>query len=63
LPRTSETEQDENVDSIRHHSLFTPRDFDVSSYFAVIKPTLEKEFDYRRLTWKENCLKERLRED
>jgi len=24
---------------IRHHSLFTPRDFDVSPYFQVVKPT------------------------
>ncbi len=30
---------------IRHHSLFTPRDFDVSPYFAIIKPTLEAGFD------------------
>ena len=32
---------------IRHHSLFTPRDFDVSPYFRVIKPTIEKGFDFR----------------
>lgn len=36
---------------IRHHSLFTPRDFDVSPYFLVIKPTLEKGFDHHLLTW------------
>lgn len=36
---------------IRHHSLFTPRDFDVSPYFAVIKPTLEGGFDFHRITW------------
>ncbi|MES2125331.1 MAG: lipo-like protein, partial [Gemmatimonadota bacterium] len=30
---------------IRHHSLFTPRDFDVSPYFAIIKPTIEHGFD------------------
>ncbi|MGR3914263.1 MAG: lipo-like protein [Gammaproteobacteria bacterium] len=34
---------------IRHHSLFTPRDFDVSPYFRVIKPTLESGFDYRAM--------------
>jgi hypothetical protein len=50
LPRTSETEQDETVYCSRHHSLFTLRDCDVSPYFAVIKPTLEKEFDYHSLT-------------
>lgn len=36
---------------IRHHSLFVPRDFDVSPYFQVIKPTLEQGFDYRRINW------------
>ena len=36
---------------IRHHSLFAPRDFDISPYFSVIKPTLEGGFDYRRLNW------------
>ncbi len=36
---------------IRHHSLFTPRDFDLSPYFMVIKPTMEQEFDYKRLLW------------
>lgn len=38
---------------IRHHSLYTPRDFDVSPYFAVVKPTLELGFDYRALIWEE----------
>lgn len=37
--------------SIRHHSLFAPRDFDLSPYFAIVKPTLERGFDYRRLQW------------
>lgn len=36
---------------IRHHSLFTPRDFDLSPYFQVIKPTLEGGFDYKKITW------------
>jgi hypothetical protein len=36
---------------VRHHSLFAPRDFDVSPYFAVIKPTLEAGFDHRALAW------------
>ena len=36
---------------IRHHSLFAPRDFDVSPYFAVVKPTLERGFDFRALRW------------
>ncbi|AGA32722.1 hypothetical protein TVNIR_1038 [Thioalkalivibrio nitratireducens DSM 14787] len=36
---------------IRHHSLFAPRDFDLSPYFMVVKPLLEGDFDYRSLTW------------
>lgn len=31
---------------IRHHSLFSPRDFDVSPYFDIIKPTLKQGFDF-----------------
>lgn len=36
---------------IRHHSLFTPRDFDVSPYFEVVKPTLVRGFNYKDLAW------------
>ena len=36
---------------IRHHSLFAPRDFDISPYFRVVKPTLESGFDYKKLDW------------
>ncbi|MCK2182529.1 YiiX/YebB-like N1pC/P60 family cysteine hydrolase [Halomonas getboli] len=35
----------------RHYSHFVPRDFDVSPYFQVIKPTLDRHFDHRRLIW------------
>ncbi|MNH42185.1 hypothetical protein D3C79_1038350 [compost metagenome] len=36
---------------IRHHGLYTPRDFDISPYFNVVKPQLFEGFDYRRLVW------------
>jgi len=36
---------------IRDHRLFVPRDFDVSPYFRIIKPTIENGFDYRQLRW------------
>lgn len=36
---------------IRHHSLFVPRDFDVSPYFTIIKPTVPSGWDYRQLEW------------
>lgn len=38
---------------LRHHSLFTPGDFDASPYFRIIKPTLEGEFDYRAIDWED----------
>ena len=36
---------------IRHHSLFTPRDFDLSPYFSVVKPTLESGFNHKTIEW------------
>lgn len=39
---------------VRHYSLFTPRDFDISPYFHVIKPEVECGFDYRALLWSED---------
>lgn len=41
----------EEILHIRHHSLFVPRDFDVSPYFQIIKPTIEQGFDFHRLNW------------
>src|SRR3569833_4734319 len=34
---------------IRDSSLYTPRDFDISPYFEIIKPTIEYGFDYTKL--------------
>ena len=28
-----------------------PRDFDISPYFAIVKPTIEIGFNYRKLRW------------
>jgi hypothetical protein len=36
---------------IRHYSLFAPRDFDVSPYFRIVKPTIETGFDPHRVAW------------
>jgi hypothetical protein len=41
---------------VRHHSLFVPRDFDVSPYFAVIKPTLAAGFDPHALAWRDEAV-------
>jgi hypothetical protein len=38
---------------IRHHSLFAPRDFDLSPYFKIVKPSIEHGFDYKRVEWAE----------
>jgi Permuted papain-like amidase enzyme, YaeF/YiiX, C92 family len=35
----------------RHHSLYVPRDFDVSPYFAIVKPTLAAGFDHHNIDW------------
>jgi hypothetical protein len=35
--------------TIRHYSLYTPRDFDISPYFQVVKPTIEHGFSYKGL--------------
>jgi hypothetical protein len=36
---------------IRHYSLFAPRDFDVSPYFRIVKPTIESGFDPHEVAW------------
>lgn len=43
----------EEIYEIRHQSLYAPRDFDVSPYFEVVKPTLEVGFDYHKIHWKD----------
>ncbi len=42
---------------VRHHSLYVPRDFDVSPFFQIIKPTIEAGFDHHRLTWSSEAKK------
>ena len=39
----------------RHPSLIVPRDFDLSPYFAVVKPTLLRGFDPHRIPWAEDA--------
>lgn len=40
----------------RHFTHFTPRDFDLSPYFRIIKPTIENGFDHHSLAWEANDL-------
>jgi len=35
-----------------HFTHFTPRDFDLSPYFRIVKPTIENGFDHHSLLWK-----------
>jgi hypothetical protein len=43
----------DEVLQIRHHTLYVPRDFDLSPYFNIVKPTLSKTFDPHILEWSE----------
>jgi Permuted papain-like amidase enzyme, YaeF/YiiX, C92 family len=36
---------------VRDSSLCTPRDFDISPYFQIIKPALTERFNYRLMDW------------
>ncbi len=41
----------EQILEIRHSSLYCPRDFDISPYFNVVKPTIRQGFNYKSLQW------------
>jgi len=41
----------EQMAEIRHSSLYCPRDFDISPYFNVVKPTIANGFNYKALRW------------
>ena len=54
LPRITTVESEaarQEILEIRHSSLYAPRDFDISPYFMLVKPTIEKGFDYRKVNW------------
>jgi hypothetical protein len=54
LPKITRVEGDaarREILEIRHSSLFVPRDFDISPYFAIVKPTIERGFEYTSLHW------------
>jgi hypothetical protein len=54
LPKVTLVESDaarEEILEIRHSSLYAPRDFDISPYFEVVKPTLARGFDYKAMAW------------
>jgi hypothetical protein len=39
------------IAEIRHASLYAPRDFVISPYFMVVKPTLTRGFSYKDMHW------------
>ncbi|HUI13977.1 MAG TPA: lipo-like protein [Xanthobacteraceae bacterium] len=41
----------EQILEIRHSSLYCPRDFDISPFFEVVKPTIRQGFNYKALQW------------
>jgi len=54
LPKITRTDCEaarQEILEIRHSSLYAPRDFDISPYFEVVKPTLVKGFDYKAMAW------------
>jgi len=59
LPRISRVESEsarEEILEIRHSSLYAPRDFDISPYFEVVKPTLVNGFNYKKMQWADQAL-------
>ena len=54
-PGTKEVEAQAEILHIRNYALYVPRDFDISPYFAIVKPNLEHGFDYRKLHWAEEA--------
>src|SRR5476651_1059212 len=54
LPKVTLAESEaarQEILEIRHSSLYAPRDFDISPYFEVVKPTIVKGFDYKTMAW------------
>ena len=54
LPKVTKQDDEDvrrEILEIRHSSLYAPRDFDISPYFALVKPTIERGFDYRKMRW------------
>ena len=56
LPKITRSETAaEEILEIRHSSLYAPRDFDISPYFEVVKPTVVRGFDYRAMNWSDTA--------
>jgi hypothetical protein len=51
IERVESVQARKEIYHIRDSSLYCPRDFDLSPYFAIIKPTIEAGFDYKTINW------------
>lgn len=51
ITRTRSRKARREILHIRHSSLYMPRDFDISPYFEIVKPTIVEGFDYTALHW------------
>src|SRR2546428_13856048 len=54
LPKITQLESEaarREILEIRHSSLYAPRDFDISPYFKIVKPTLAEGFNYKCVHW------------
>ncbi len=54
LPQVTQLESEaarREILEIRHSSLYVPRDFDISPYFNIVKPTLMEGFNYKSVHW------------
>jgi hypothetical protein len=54
LPKITRVESQtapREIAEIRHPSFYSPRDFDISPYFMVVKPTLARGFNYKDMHW------------
>ncbi|HDZ71508.1 MAG TPA: lipo-like protein [Aurantimonas coralicida] len=50
-PKRSRWGNEAEIMHIRHHSLFVPRDFDLSPFFEIVKPPLRPDFDFHDVEW------------
>ena len=58
LPKITRAENQmmaRDVAEPRHASLYAPSDFDISPYFMVVKPMLERGFNYKDMRWADLC--------
>lgn len=51
LPEVADEKQESY--RIKHSTLFVPRDFDISPYFSVVKPSIEKAYNYQAIKWED----------